>query len=195
MQSDRRGSSRKARATSLGSQPSDPLDRLAAEHTLELELCEALEDIADGLPSRLDRNLIRMVVNVLAHGVSAHFEFEEEALFPMLRRRASSGELLIAALDQLAVEHRRDAGMCGELAEELRYCLLRERPRNPEMLGYMLRGFFEGQRRHVEWENSVVLPAARRLLTEQDRQELTRYIQHCPRPTASLRDPRRGRQM
>ena len=28
------------------------------------------------------------------------------------------------------------------------------------MVGYMLRGFFEAYRRHIEWENRVVLPLA-----------------------------------
>jgi cytochrome c553 len=36
------------------------------------------------------------------------------------------------------------------------------------MLGYMLRGFFERYRRHVHWENTLVMPLVRRRLTEDD---------------------------
>lgn len=146
----------------------EPLDRILAEHAVQLELCDALEHIADGLPNRFERKLLREVINVLAHGMAGHFAFEENGLFPLLRRRAVGDASLVAALEQLEVEHGRDVDLCGELAEELRLYLLREQARNPEMLAFMLRGFFEGQRRHIEWENTVVLPAARRLLTVHD---------------------------
>jgi hypothetical protein len=36
------------------------------------------------------------------------------------------------------------------------------------MLGYMLRGFFERYRRHVHWENTLVMPLARLRLTADD---------------------------
>ena len=43
---------------------------------------------------------------------------------------------------------------------------------NPNMVGYMLRSFFESYRRHIHWENAVVLPLARSRLTEEDVEEL-----------------------
>lgn len=138
---------------------------------MQLHLCDALELIADGLPNRFEGKLLREVINVLAHGMTAHFEFEEQVLFPLLRRRLGTDSPLMAALNQLEIEHERDGGLCSELAEELRFFLLREHPRNVEMLAYMLRGYFESQRRHIEWENSIILPAARRLSTEPDRIE------------------------
>lgn len=154
----------------------DPLDRIAAEHGLQLELCDALELIADELPGRIDATLLREVINVLAHGMTPHFAFEEHALFPLLRRRASDDHPLMAALTQLETEHERDADLSQELVEQLRHLMLREEAMNPDMLGYMLRGYFESQRRHVEWENSIVLPAARRVLTAQDRLELAAIL-------------------
>jgi hypothetical protein len=50
------------------------------------------------------------------------------------------------------------------------------------MLGYMLRGFFEQQRRHIEWENRVLLPLARRTLTKADLVELQDWIMQSARP-------------
>ena len=178
MHADERDGSKGNGTAIAGALPLDPLERLAAEHPLQLELCNALELIADGLPNRFDQKLVHEATNVLAHGMARHFLFEEEVFFPMLRRRAASDASLVAALDQLEIEHGRDAGLSSELAEELRYFLMKEHPRNPEMLGYMLRGYFEGQRRHIEWENSVVLPAARRFLTRPDLDELARLIEH-----------------
>ena len=164
----------------------DPLDRLAGEHTLQLELCDALEFIADGLPGRFDGKLLRRAIDVLAHGMTQHFDFEESVLFPLLRRCAGADATLIAALDQLEVEHGRDGGLCSELADELRFFLSREQPRNAEMLGYMLRGYFESQRRHIEWENSIVLSAARRLLVAQDCIEVASRLKRVPRRYSSI---------
>jgi hemerythrin-like domain-containing protein len=151
-----------------------PIDMIALEHALQLELNKALEFIADGLPDQVDRRLVGRVTDILDRGLAGHFEFEEKVLFPMLRASAgTSGDTaLLAALDQLVVEHVRDEDTGLELVEELRYLAEQGRPRNAEMLGYMLRGYFEGQRRHIEWENSVVLPAARRLLGRQQLDEI-----------------------
>lgn len=165
-----------------------PLIRLAAEHALQLELCDALEFIADGLPNRIPTKLVREVTAVLAHGMTAHFRIEEQILFPLLRERAREDTSLMGALSQLETEHGRDADLCGELAEELRSLAAREEPRNVEMLAYMLRGYFEGQRRHIEWENTIVLPAARKLLTEADLADLAAQLKGGSRKLSSLRN-------
>ena len=47
---------------------------------------------------------------------------------------------------------------------------------NPNMVGYMLRGFFESYRRHLHWENAIVVPLARARLTREDIEELERTI-------------------
>jgi len=39
---------------------------------------------------------------------------------------------------------------------------------NPDMCGYMMRGFFESYRRHIRWEQTVLLPLARRRLRHGD---------------------------
>ena len=165
------------------------LQRLAREHDLQLELCVALEHIADGLPGRIDFKLLRAVIGVLENGMAGHFAFEEEVLFPLLRRNASFDPSLIAALNQLENEHVRDSDLCHELAEELKALSVHGEARNANMLAYMLRGFFEGQRRHIEWENSIVLPAARRHLTTQDLEAMPRYAVRGPLRSASLKIP------
>lgn len=158
----------------------DPLDIIAREHALQLELSKSLEFIADGLPAQVDRRLVREVIAILTRGLSAHFEMEERYLFPLLRQRAQGDRALVAALDQLAMEHVRDDDISAELVDELTVLAEEGRARNAEMLGYMLRGYFESQRRHIEWENAVVLPAARRLLTEGDRLDLSRHLKRRP---------------
>ena len=60
----------------------------------------------------------------------------------------------------------------SEIAEALQTLAQGGRPANPEMLGYMLRGFFERYRRHVHWENQLVMPLARQRLNRDDLEQL-----------------------
>jgi hypothetical protein len=48
------------------------------------------------------------------------------------------------------------------------------RHENSEMLGSMLRGYLESQRRHINWEESVLVPMARSLLGEEELRGLAR---------------------
>jgi hemerythrin-like domain-containing protein len=159
---DQDGSSQ---STDYPSSAGSALDRIIADHAMQLELCDALEFIADSLPSQIDIGLVRDVANVLEHGLSDHFRLEEKELFPLLRRRAATNSDLAAILDQVEKEHERDGDLSSELAEELAALADDESARNAEMLGYMLRGYFASLRRHIEWENALLLPAVKRVLS------------------------------
>ena len=49
------------------------------------------------------------------------------------------------------------------------------------MLGYMLRGFFERYRRHIHWENTLVMPLARLRLTPGDLEDLSALMESSRR--------------
>ena len=49
-------------------------------------------------------------------------------------------------------------------------------PANPEMVGYMLRSFFESYRRHMALEERLLFPLARARLTPEDLRELLASI-------------------
>jgi len=87
-----------------------------------------------------------------------HHREEEEALFPL-------------------EEHASDEGFAEELVDILERLEQGEPADNPNMLGYMLRGFFENYRRHIHWENTVLIPLARRRLTAADVRELLERMQ------------------
>jgi hemerythrin-like domain-containing protein len=89
-------------------------------------------------------------------------------LFPLLRGRATEADAIGPILDRLAEEHESDTDFAAEIVETLDAMARHGRVANPEMLGYMLRGFFERYRRHVHWENTLVMPLVRRRLTEDD---------------------------
>lgn len=152
-----------------------PLGRLGLEHSLQLELCNCLEHIADLLPDSVDRRLAKSAATMLEGGLTHYVTFENEKLFPLVRRRGDGA--IADALRQLEGEHLRDEAFALEIAEELEGLCKRAACRNPEMLGYMLRGFFEGRRRHIAWENTVVIPFARRVLQPDDLGELATWMQ------------------
>lgn len=75
---------------------------------------------------------------------------------------------MLSILDLLEHEHQVDEEHAHEIAEELDYITQTGRIRDAEMLGYMLRGFFVCQRRHIGWQNTTILPFARKSLSRDD---------------------------
>lgn len=153
----------------------NPLDVIAHDHEVQVGICDALEHIADGLPDDVDRRLCGQVVSFLRYELPLHHLDEEEGLFPLLRQSAVTGEdmAVTGILSQLVTEHGKDESAADDFVDLLDALGRGERPANPDLLGYMLRGFFESYRRHVLWENSFIIPAARRLLSEDSLKSLS----------------------
>lgn len=176
----------------------DPLGILREEHALQYELCDLLEAIADSLPHQFDQRLATVAISMLETGLPRHMRLEDEALFPLLQLRLATDHALQSALSCLSQEHDRDGAMMHEITDGLREAGRRGKPSNPEMLGYMLRGFFESQRRHIAWEDTIVLPAAREALTAADFAHLQDWIMKSEHPRCcnqsifNLRQARRG---
>ncbi len=118
----------------------------------QLALCDSLETIADSLPGRLDRqeclHISRLVGPLLKQAHAA----EELLLFPIVATALEDPTVI----ETLRLEHIEDE--C--FAEEVQYELLQMgqgRPLlTPEATGYMLRGFFEGIRRHIRHEQDLL---------------------------------------
>ncbi len=146
----------------------NPLDVIAQAHAVQARMCDALERIADGLPDDVDRRLCAEVAACLQFELPLHHRDEEAGLFPLLRARALPSDDVGGTLDRLAAEHCADTDFASEVAERLDALGSGGRAENPDMLGYMLRGFFERYRRHVQWENALVMPVARLRLTVED---------------------------
>ena len=163
----------------------DPIGLIAEEHALQRELCDLLEAIADGLPHSFDKALSVIAVSILEGSVPRHMRLEEEALFPVLRDRVASDDPLHAALACLEEEHERDGAALVELTDALKTAAQQGSVKNPDMLGYMLRGYFDSQRRHIAWEDRVVLPVARHVLTARDMASLQAWIMASDHPRCS----------
>jgi len=129
---------------------------LAAYHAVrreQLELCDRLEEIADSLPDQVDTqrciDLSRTVIMVLSRAQKV----EEEYFFPALRiSRVAEVEV---ALNNLQLHHTGDVCYAEELSEALLTLGEGSPVHDPEVTGYMLRGFFEGVRRHIAFEEQL----------------------------------------
>ncbi len=162
--------------THARAETADPFAMLLADHEAQWQLCEWLERIADGLPDNAPSALCRKAADALQGAMRRHHREEEEALFPLLLTRAEEADMATEIVARLREEHASDEGFAEELVDILAALEGGERIDNPDMLGYMLRGFFENYRRHIIWENTVVIPLARRRLTPQDTTVLLRRM-------------------
>ena len=130
---------------------------------LTYNLCCQLEHIADGLPENVDKQECLYVARSIIPVVKRSHEFEESVLFPLLREKSPDAESLDKTLERLQGEHWEDESYASEIHNSLISYVSGIAEANVESLGYMLRGFFEGMRRHLAFEREHVLPLLQQL--------------------------------
>lgn len=149
------------------------LDWLAVTHDRQDRLCRLLEEIADALPGPVNQQLASSTVPALRTLVTRHIAIQKHILFPMLRRRVRDGGMLDPLIDRIALDNASDELLAHDVADLLEAAISEGQPEKPGMLAYMLRGLFEGRRRHIAWERISLLPLARESLTPEDLTPLT----------------------
>lgn len=143
----------------------DPFAAVLFDHVLLERFCDLLEAMADALPDQMDRQAAEAAARFLEDVYPANLAVENELFLPALLAAAVGDRALCWALHQARIEHDVDEEHGRELADLLA-CAGNGDLRRPDALGYMLRGFFEGQRRHVSWEQTVLFPLARAALSK-----------------------------
>ena len=105
-----------------------------------------------------------------------HLEDEEQDLFPLLWQRAQPEDNISDILDLLSEEHGLDQDLVDFLLADLAVLAGGAQLANPIRFLVNVREFAETQRRHLAWENALLLPVARRRLTEVDLAGLARSM-------------------
>lgn len=123
----------------------------------QLGLCAALENIADSLPHDVNRQKCLLAAQSIPPIVKSAHEFEEKFLFPALKSNAPIPVKLALNIERLCAEHCEDESFGDEVADALQE-LAQGQLQNVDKLSYMLRGFFEGMRRHIAFEQEHLLP-------------------------------------
>ena len=132
--------------------------RFEQGHVALLYLCDELEHIADGLPDRIDREACRALGMSIAETMVTAHRAEAQWLFPALLQRAIEAPELPGVVSGLAEQHRRDQYLAEEVREALLGFAEGKPSLSPDALGYLLRSFFDGQRRHIALERELAAP-------------------------------------
>ena len=137
---------------------SDISNELKLNLDIQLKLCNELEALADKLPNNVDPQACLSLARTIFPILHEAHQFEEKILFPQLANTPGDNHALLATLERLRFEHWEDESF----AEELRECMVKfANERSPDCvqtLSYMLRGFFEGVRRHIAFEREHIIP-------------------------------------
>ncbi len=130
------------------------------EHHLNVQsnLCAALESVADSLPTDVRSDDCLALGRSIYPIIARSHQFEQDVLFPILNEWSRTRPALAATLDRLHGEHWEDESFAEEVQHELVAFVADRTPQSADKLGYMLRGFFCGLRRHLAFDREFILP-------------------------------------
>jgi len=178
--SARKGAESEARkpAQGEGLEPQSPsefrsaTEFLAAEHRRQSGLCDLLEQTCHNPRHGMAEAELAALHEYLGKGFALHIRDEEDDFLPVVERRAAPQEGMRELRAQLVHEHEVDQKIARDLAGEID-CLHRHRAfHDPAKFLANAWRFAEAHRRHIAWEDSVVLPRARRCLTASDHEQM-----------------------
>ncbi len=163
----------------------EPIEFIFADHFRQRSLCATLDKMIAEPKALTLRKRATTALRYLQKEMRFHIADEERSLFPLLARRAQPEDALDNLLVLLSEEHDRDRDMAKALIAALRQVIsARLSPASDTFSGAAL-AFSETQRRHLSWENAVILPLARRRLTAEDMVTLGHEMaerRHIPYP-------------
>jgi hemerythrin-like domain-containing protein len=146
----------------------DPLGFIYAEHYRNRIICNTLEAASPAWRSNLSTQELEAIVEFYTVDRPLHVADEEELLFPMLRKRCKPMDNLPGILALLEGEHRSDQPLIDSVIGGLSELIKSGSVGEPALFAEKCRAMSDFQRRHLAWENSVVMPLAKRRLTKSD---------------------------
>ena len=154
----------------------EPIDYLSADHFRQKVVCKFLDDIAFDPAGPEAIRLATLVLAYLDEELPQHIADEEENLFPLLEQRCLAADNAGRMLSVLSEEHRQDSTLCEEVMVGLRALAEGREPSRGAAFVRAAAAFAEIQRRHLAWEDDVLLPLARARLTAADRRQMGRAM-------------------
>jgi len=149
----------------------DPVEFIHREHNRQIVILGAIERLADAPTAPDTRETAAYALDYLERELPLHVEDEERHLFPRLAARVSADDGFEGILAALRDEYEADDAYCRALMVDL-HRLAEGRPLDDLVaFNHQARAFVGFQRRHLAWENSVLLPLARRRLNAHDTAE------------------------
>jgi hemerythrin-like domain-containing protein len=154
----------------------DPLGFIYAEHYRNRIICNTLDAAHPAWQSKLSTQELEAIVEFYAADLPLHVADEEELLFPALRERSKPSDNLPEILALLEAEHRSNQPLVDSVIAGLKELIASGSVGEAELFGQKCQAMSEFQRRHIAWENGVLLPLAKRRLTAGDIADLGRAM-------------------
>lgn len=146
-----------------------PLDFIAAEHYRLRAALTQLDWLARGSMGDGRRKLAKALLRYFTEDYPLHVADEEADFFALLRQRCADDAAFIASLDTLGEEHREDVTRLAAVVDGLRHLAeASQRDEVPPEFAAGARAYTEALRRHIAWENAVLMPVARARLQSAD---------------------------
>ncbi|MGI9351135.1 MAG: hemerythrin domain-containing protein [Rhizobiaceae bacterium] len=145
----------------------EPVEFIFADHFRQRTLCSVIDGIAEA--EVIDKEPLEAVLQFLKSDFGFHILDEEEDLFPLLRKRAESGDEIEEVLDKMCEEHtsdKVDASEIIDLLDQVKSSVTNNRI--DRKTAGLLKRFAANERLHLIVENAIVLPFARKRLTDAD---------------------------
>ncbi|TVS01824.1 MAG: hypothetical protein EA407_10960 [Rhodobacteraceae bacterium] len=158
-----------------------PIEGMYEKHFNQRELCADMDALAATAQPRPD--LARRILVNLSRDLPAHFEDEEQALFPTLRARALPEDELEKILTRLEREHEIAKSAFALLNPALA-CMVDGAPPMQDDRDALWR-LSAAESRHLIVENAILPPLARMHLTPEDKRAL--LAEMCARREQSPR--------
>jgi hemerythrin-like domain-containing protein len=146
----------------------EPIDYVYADHFRQRVVCKLLDDIAYDPGAPEVGRLATVVAEYMERDLPRHVADEEQDLFPLLRTRCEPRDSIESVLSQLSEEHAKDEGLSSTLLAGLHSLAKGQVPNDQASFLNAVASFAESQRRHLAWEERLVLPLARKRLANAD---------------------------
>jgi hemerythrin-like domain-containing protein len=154
----------------------DPLHIILTEHDRQRRVAEWLwTHSADQRLAPIQEQVATLIAH-LTRDLLLHHRDEEDDLFPVLRARCVPTDGIETILAELDRDHAAESFLVRDIAVDLRVVAESRDLESPARFFTGLRIFAEGQRRHLSWENRVMMPLAGKHLTRQDLEILGRNM-------------------
>lgn len=153
-----------------------PIDYLNADHFRHQAVYDLLEELILDPEAPTAASRATAVLAFLERERPHHIADEEQDLFPLLSARCAPADRIGPIRRLLGDEHRRADTLSEVVIEGLRSLAAGHPPSQPCHLQCAAAAMAESQRRHLAWENELVLPLARERLTKDDLEAMGRHM-------------------
>lgn len=146
----------------------DPVDHIVDEHYRQQALCHVLERVARNPRHSAGSSELSDAWRYLGNDLLTHIADEEDDLLPLLCHRCQVGDAFSEVAAALRDNHAGERNLGDTMLPELQRLIDGRALANPvRFFGNAMR-LSRMIRRHLVWENAVLVPLARRRLKAPD---------------------------